>query len=145
MPITFNLESGRLAGLLSRTKSSAADVTEAARASVSTLSTKATETIACAKLRMAIADLNDEIDLQMRAIGELVYATHKGNPSPSEEMQKILDYVDGLYEEIEGHEQELKTMRGIRFCPVCSAENASTNVYCQDCGQPLPITRGHQE
>ena len=73
MPITFNLESGRLAGLLSRTKSSAADVTEAARASVSTLSTKATETIACAKLRMAIADLNDEIDLQILG-GQLVDA-----------------------------------------------------------------------
>ena len=145
MPIKFNLEGGRLAGLLSRTKSSAADVTEAARASVSTLSTKATETIAYAKLRHAVSELNDEIELQMRAIGELVYATHKGNPSPSEEMQKILEYVDGLYEEIEGHEQEMKTMRGIRFCPVCNAENASTNVYCEDCGQPLPISKGHQE
>ena len=144
MPIRFHLRSGSLSCILNRTRESAADMTEAARASVTNLGAKATDTLACAKLRRTISDLEEEIALQMCAIGELVYATHQGTPSPSDEMQKILDYVDDLYEEIEGHEQELKRMRGIRFCSACSAENPAANVYCQDCGQPLPIAPTNQ-
>ena len=144
MPIKFNL-SGSFAGLLSRTRTGAADMTEVARASVSTLSTKATETIAVARLHRAINDLEDEIDLQLCDIGRLIYATHIGNPSDSDEIQKILEYVDGLYEEIAAHEQELDLLQGIRFCPVCNAENAAANTYCENCGQPLPATVNHQE
>ena len=73
----------------------------------------------------------------MCAIGELVYATHRGTPSDSEELQKILEYVDDLHEQIEAHEHELKLMRGTNFCTVCDAENAAENIYCQDCGHPL--------
>jgi len=138
MSIKINFNSEFLTNLLAKTKASAADVTEAARDGVAALSVKANETITTATLHRAIADLEDEIDLQLCDIGRLVYATHCGNPSDSEEMQKILEYVDGLFEEIAGHERQLELMQGQRVCNVCGAKNSATNVYCQDCGQPFP-------
>ena len=65
------------------------------------ISAKAADALERAKLRRIIDDLEDEIALQMCTIGELVYATHRGNPSDSEEMQKILEYVDDLEDEID--------------------------------------------
>ena len=65
--VTFN--SGFLNDILQRTKVSAADVTEAARTGVAAVSGKAGDTLACAKLRRAVTDLEDEIDLQLCDIG----------------------------------------------------------------------------
>lgn len=106
---------------------------------VSVLSEKAAELVERAKLMRAISELEDEIALQMCAIGDLVYATHRGNPSDSDEMQKILSYVDDLHDQIEGHEQQLRLLQGIYSCPICGEEVTADDVYCQKCGQPLPV------
>ncbi len=103
------------------------------------ISAKAADALERAKLRRIIDDLEDEIALQMCTIGELVYATHCGNPSDSEEMQKILEYVDDLEDEIEGHEQQLKLLMGILSCPVCGSDVSCDDVYCQKCGQAMPV------
>ena len=110
-----------------------------ARSAISSLGAKAADSLACAKLHRTIADLEDEISLQLCAIGEIIYATHCGNPSGSEEIQKILEYVDDLSDEIEGHEQQLKLLLGIVPCPVCGADVARHDVYCRSCGQSLPV------
>ncbi len=144
MPIKFHLNAGSFSTILNRTKDSAADMTEAARASMANLGTKAADTITCARLHRAINDLEDEIDLQLCDIGRLIYATHIGTPSDSDEIQKILEYVDGLYEEIAAHEQELDLLQGIRICPVCAAESPASSAYCQDCGQPFSPTSNQQ-
>ena len=107
---------------------------------VSVLSEKAAELVERAKLVRAISELEDEVALQMCAIGELVYATHRGNPSDSDEMQKILSYVDDLHDQIEGHEQQLKLLQGIYGCPICGENVTEDDVYCQKCGQPLPVS-----
>ena len=138
MSIKVNINSECLKKLLAKTKASAADMTDAARTGMAAVSVKANDTIACARLHRAINDLEDEIDLQLCDIGRLIYATHIGNPSDSDEIQKILTYVDGLYEEIAAHEHQLDLLQGIRVCSVCGAENTPANAYCQDCGTPFP-------
>ena len=106
---------------------------------ITSISAKAADTLALAKLRRTVADLEDEIMLQMCTIGELIYATHRGTPSDSAHLQKILEYVDDLEDEIEGHEQQIKLLLGIVPCPVCGEDIAQGDVYCQKCGQPLPV------
>ena len=49
------------------------------------------------------------------------------------------EYVDDLEDEIEGHEQQIKLLLGIVPCPVCGEDVAEGDVYCQKCGQPLPV------
>ena len=67
------------------------------------------------RLNRTIRDIQDEIDLEMQTIGELLYATHRGDPSDSDDIQKILEYVDSLYEELEGHRQQLEALEGRRL------------------------------
>ena len=135
MAIRFNKEIWNK--LLHRTKVTAAGAAEAARTGAAIVGQKAEETLACAKLRASIRELKGEIDSQLRSAGELVYATHKGSPSDSDALQAILERVDALYRDLDDAQRELKILKGMVFCDACGAENAATNVYCQECGQPL--------
>ena len=90
-----------------------------------------------ARLEREVSDLQEEIDLQMRAIGEIMYASHKGRPSDSDCIQQILDYVDSLYEQLEAHRQELEVKRGLVVCSACGAGNDPDYLYCGSCGHPL--------
>ena len=117
---------------------------EKAQEQAAVLHAKASDLMACRELRRTVDELEDEIMLQMCALGELVYATHTGSPSDSDELQKILEYIDDLHDEIEAHEEQILLMRGIRSCPICGGKVADTDLYCQDCGQPLPISPSQQ-
>ena len=44
---------------------------------------------------------------------------------------------DALNRDLADAQRELKILKGVLFCDACGAENAATNVYCQECGQPL--------
>ena len=123
--------------LLHRTRQTAAGAAEAARNGAAIVGQKAEETLACAKLRASIRELRGEIDGQLKTAGELVYATHQGNPSDSDALQAILERLDALHRELEDAQRELKVLKGALLCDVCGAENAATNVYCKECGQPL--------
>ena len=49
----------------------------------------------------------------------------------------LLERLDALNRDLSDAQRELKILKGALFCDVCGAENAATNVYCQECGQPL--------
>lgn len=135
MAISFNKETW--SRLLHRTKKTAAGAAEAAKTGAAIMGQKAEESLACAKLRSTIRELKGEIDSELRAAGELVYATHKGSPSDSDALQAILERVDALNQDLSDAERELKIFKGTLFCDVCGAENAAINAYCRECGQPL--------
>lgn len=137
--MVFILKEGALQDLLRQAKDAALDVAEAARAGVELAGRQAEAVSDRAKLRRAIRDLREEIALQMKEVGELLYATHRGSPSDSSDVQEILEYVDGLYEELEGHQQQLKILERRFLCEACGAENADGNMYCHNCGRPLGL------
>jgi rubrerythrin len=126
--------------LAKRTKETAENVTEAAKAGASLVEKKAEDTLAQANLRRTMKELEDEIQQQMAAVGRLVYATHRGDPSDSDELEKLLEGIDSLQSILDGHRQELDQASGALLCPVCGAENEDNNVYCHNCGQPLRKT-----
>lgn len=142
MAIHFHLKPCALSS--SRTPSTETAEPKNAASGITALTAKAAELAERAKLMRTISELEDEIALQMCTIGEMVYATHRGTPSDSDEMQKILEYVDDLEDEIEGHEQQLKLLMGIFACPVCGEDVSEEDVYCQKCGQPLPVSSNKQ-
>jgi hypothetical protein len=89
------------------------------------------------RLEREIHDLQEEINLQLLAVGESIYAAHRGSPSDSGQVQQILEYVDGLREELEAHRRERDTLRGLLICPACGGANRSDCLYCQECGKAL--------
>lgn len=120
-----------------RAKKAAVGLAGAARGGAASLERRAGEAANVLRLRQAVRDLEEEIGLQLREVGELVYATHRGTPSDSQDIQEILEYVDSLREELEAYQRELRTMAGERFCPACGEANDGANVFCHNCGQPL--------
>ena len=108
--------------LVRRTQNAAMDVSELARAGAEAVGRRAEDAVSRSRLERAVRDLQEEIDTQMQAVGELIYATHRGSPSNSDDVQEILEFVDSLHEELEGHQLELKRLRGELLCAGCGAE-----------------------
>lgn len=98
---------------------------------------RAEELLSRVRLAREVRDLREEIDLQMRAVGEIMYAAHRGSPSDSGRVQEILEYVDGLNEELAAHRREQETLKGLLICPGCGGANSAGSLYCQNCGNPL--------
>jgi len=90
-----------------------------------------------ARLNREVRDLQDEINLQMRAAGEILYASHRGQTADQQNIDEIMEYVDGLNEEIDAHQREINTLQGLLVCPACGEPNRANCLYCQNCGQPL--------
>ena len=123
--------------LRQRAEAAAFGAAETARAGAEKAGQSAENVLTRIRLTRAVRDLEEEIALQMQAVGELIYATHRGTPSDSDDVQEILEYVDGLHEELDGHRRQLKILQGALLCEACGAENEGGNVYCHNCGQPL--------
>lgn len=115
----------------------AAHTRERVQAAAGVVEEKTESFRAHSRLEREIADLREEIRLQMQAIGEAMYATHRGDPPDSGYIQQILDYVDSLYEQIDAHRQELAASQGARICSACGAANNRTYTYCHNCGRLL--------
>ncbi|MBR3641686.1 MAG: hypothetical protein IKN53_06650 [Oscillibacter sp.] len=53
-----------------------------------------------ARVQLKIADLRAEINAQMRTLGELIYATHVGNPTDSDVLLEHMEKIDALKAEL---------------------------------------------
>ena len=118
-------------------RTGAAKAGQTARAGAAKAGQAAENVVAYTRLKRKIADLRGERNAQLRTVGELVYATHRGNPTDSDCLQQALGAVDALSDQIAEKERELAAIRGIAVCGVCGAANPMDHVYCTQCGQPL--------
>lgn len=119
------------------TRKLAQDAGEAAWAEAVKAGKRAEDALRYTRLKVEILDLRSRVQLQMRKIGELVYATHSGNPTSSDQLQEALQEADRLNETIEEHQRALAALRGAQICGVCGAANRPESAYCTQCGQPL--------
>ena len=60
-----------------------------------------------AKVRLRIMDRKAEINCAMREVGQMLYATHTGDPTDSETLLEKLQEIDALYAEIQALEERL--------------------------------------
>ena len=137
MGIRIIWNTGAWKKLLRRTKSTASDVAETARSGAAAVGQKAEDALVYAKLRRAVRDLEEEIALQMQAMGEMVYATHTGTLTESEVLLAKLQEIDGLRQQIDRLEREIARLQGGAVCPFCGAAARSGDVFCRECGGKL--------
>lgn len=133
----FEITVRPMKNLLECAGGAALDAAAALREGAAAVERRAEDSLSRFRLEREIHDLQEEIGLQMRAVGELMYASHKGYPAGSGQVQDILEYVDGLYEELEAHRREVETLRGLLICSGCGEGNSAGSLYCQNCGKPL--------
>ncbi len=66
------------------------------------------------RLERELQGLRQEVRLQLQAVGGMIYATHCGKPSDSEELLAKLRVIDGLEERIERLQAQTDALRRSR-------------------------------
>ena len=91
-----------------------------------------TELLATAKLNIKIVELKGNVKTAMQELGQLLYATHTGNPTDSEVLLAKMQEIDALKAQIAELQGETVTT-----CPFCGVRAQDGDVFCRECGNPL--------
>ena len=99
---------------------------------------KAGELLSVAKLNIRLVDLRAEVNLHLREAGELLYATHTGQPTDSETLLAKLQEIDQLTAQIAAVEAEIgRQHTAAGECPVCGTAPKEGDQFCRQCGEKL--------
>lgn len=91
--------------------------------------------VSVAKMNMRLAELNAQIERQLRAVGEMIYATHTGHPTHSEALLSKLQEIDAL--QAQASELSREISRAQPRCPTCGAPAQPEDRFCRECGGSL--------
>ena len=97
----------------------------------------AEEALDAAKLRIKLARLEGDVSAAMMEVGEMMYATHTGTPTESDELLEKLKHIDGLKAEIAQANEALGREPEPPACPTCGAEVQEGDHFCRTCGGKL--------
>lgn len=101
------------------------------------VSKKANELLAVAKLNIKIMELKGNVKTQMQELGELLYATHTGNPTDSDVLLEKLQGIDTLYAQIAECEEQIGKEAAVPACSTCGAVIREGAAFCGECGEKL--------
>ncbi len=101
------------------------------------VSQKTTQLLTTAKTNVKIMGLKGDVNTALREAGELIYATHTGNPTDSEVLLAKLQEIDALKAQIAALEAEAGKEAAPEVCPTCGAEKKDGAAFCGECGGPL--------
>lgn len=113
------------------------DVIVNAKSAANVVGKKAAQLVDISKLRISVADLNNEISKQYESLGRAAYDAQKSGGDLSEEISERAKTIDDLNEQLNAVNEQLAAAREKLVCPNCGQENAQGSVYCSKCGQKL--------
>ena len=90
-----------------------------------------------AKLRLHLEELEKQRGRELRRVGELVYATHTGDPTDSEQLLEQLQAVDSVNDQIAEVNGELVRRNGGQICQRCGGASGGGDRFCRHCGAKL--------
>ncbi|MEG1592949.1 MAG: zinc ribbon domain-containing protein [Oscillibacter sp.] len=127
----------RLHELLDSVQRTAGVVGDAASDVAYGVGKKATMLLSVGKLNIKTVDLKAEISVKLREVGEMMYATHTGYPTDSDDLLEKLGQIDELHAQIAALSAEIARLQGGTVCPSCGAPAKDGDVFCKECGGKL--------
>ncbi|MCI2058808.1 MAG: zinc-ribbon domain-containing protein [Oscillibacter sp.] len=127
----------RLQNILDSVTRAAESIGTSASDAAYTVSRKTAQLLSVGKRNIRLADLRGEVNALLREIGELVYATHTGDPTDSDVLLEKLRDIDELQRQIAELERENRAEDAGPACPRCGAENRRGDRFCRFCGGKL--------
>lgn len=123
-----------LLGTIQRTAVQAGDVAADAAYGVSK---KASALLSTAKLNIRVCELKSDVNEAFRQVGEMLYATHTGNHTDSDDLVRKLEEIDALKAQIDDLNAQIGRAGEAGTCPVCGANARSGDAFCRECGSSL--------
>ena len=108
-----------------------------AKTAVDTVGKKAGQIADISKLRVSVADLNNDISKKFESLGKTVYEAKKTGQDQTESVSEAAEEIDDLYDQLAAVNQQLAAVRERTICKSCGTENPQGAVYCVKCGHKL--------
>lgn len=89
------------------------------------------------RLRCRAARVEGEMDEKLMEAGEMVYATHTGTPTESEELLEKLREIDDLKARLSELNEALGRKPEGGACPACGGAVEEGDRFCRSCGGKL--------
>lgn len=96
---------------------------------------RASRLLSEAKINVKLAGLRADVRTALQEAGELIYATHTGQPTDSQILLDKLEQIDELNAQIA--ELEGKLAEPLPVCPTCGAKIREEDLFCRECGGKL--------
>lgn len=127
----------KLAALLENVQRTAVQAGDVAVDAAYGVGKAAGELLSVAKLNIRIMDRKAAVNTALREVGELLYATHTGNPTDSEILIAKLQEIDGLKAEIAEMQAQIKKEEEKYTCATCGSKVQEGAAFCGECGDKL--------
>ena len=93
--------------------------------------------VTAGQLNCRIAELERRVRDGLQGIGEMIYATHTGDPTSSDDLLDALEDIDRLNEQISSLQARVNQLLERNVCPKCGAAAQPEDLYCRECGAKL--------
>ncbi len=112
-------------------------IVKTARSTSASVSKKAEEVFETTKLKVSIADMQNEVESIYTDIGKLVYKAFVENEAPSEEINDKCSQISDILVQIEEVKDKIKASKNLTVCPNCNAAVDANSKFCAACGTKL--------
>ena len=127
----------RVKALLDRVKGTASYAADAAAGGARAAGKRAGQMVDAAKLNVQLFDLNGEYNDLMRQLGQVMYATHRGEVADSAEVTALLNQADEKSAKISELKSRISDLKQAQSCPACGAPCGKGDKFCRVCGAQL--------
>ena len=124
----------KLDNLMKKIRATATVTGEYVSKTASTIGKKTGEAFNAGKLNLQIFDLNTDLDVLYKEIGKLVYVSHTGGDTDSDELDAKLREVDEKLAKIAELKAEIEAQSDEKTCDVCGEVCERDAAFCSKCG-----------
>ncbi len=123
--------------LIDKAKITANKAAEVASKAAKTVGKKTEEAVKSTKSSLKVFDLNTEIEVLYKEMGELLYKTHTGEEVGEDEIDNRLALIDAKNEQIAALKEEAASRKAATQCPACGQTVGKDDAFCRNCGEKL--------